>query len=424
MITQQIRRKHLVITSEQVIRLLLFLYLCGLNGHNSGVGFDAFFCRGTFVLLIGAEVIFLRKVFLTSALKWYAGFIGLYFVSMLWSRDLDDFLSLAVLNSFIQIVGVIIVVGNHFHTRNDYEFGYKCLLWSVVYMCVLLILRTPLNAWGSERVGESIWLNPNSIGLRTSVGFILCLYFSKQKKSYYFLAIAMGVIALLSGSRKAFIFILLEITLFMLGKDNGWKTVLNICLVAIACGAIVYAVFNVPALYDVLGKRIEIFLISSFGINVTHQYSMSVIDGSADERAQFRQMAIQMFFERPILGWGGNGFVTEMRRINFRHIAYSHCNYTELLATLGVSGLLLYYWKPVASLIRGTKIFLGNKDRLLLAALIVNAVYMVLDYYYVAYYDVFTLIVLTINISYIEYKFKYQSKNDENLKRFQGAYKG
>lgn len=420
MMIQQDKRKYLTITSEQVIRFLLFLYLYGLNGHNSGVGFDAIFCRGTFVLLIGAEVLFSRKVVLTSALKWYAGFIGLYFVSMLWSRDLDDLLSLSVINGFIQIVGVIIVAGNHFHTRDDYEFGYKCLLWSVVYMCVLLIVRTPLSAWGSERVGEAIWLNPNSIGLRTSVGFILCLYFSKQKKFYYFLAIAMGAIALLSGSRKAFIFILLEITLFMLGKDNGWKTVLNICLVVIACGAIVYAVFNVPALYDVLGKRMEKFLISSFGINVTHQYSMRVVDGSADEREQFRQMAMQMFFARPILGWGGNGFVTEMRRIHFHHIAYSHCNYTELLATLGISGLLLYYRKPVASLICGAKTFLQNKDRLLLAALIVNAVYIVLDYYYVAYYDVFTLIVLTINISYIEYKFKYQAKNDENLERISG----
>lgn len=399
---QQSKRSHFLLTSEKIIHILLFLYLCGLSGHKRGVGFDAIFCRVTFVLLIGADVFFSRKVILTKTLKWYLGFVGFYFISIIWTRDMGDFLSITIWNNFIQIIGVMIVIGNHFRTKEDYEFGYKCILWSIIYMSALLILRTPLDAWGSERVGSVMALNANDIGMRTSVGFALCLYFAKEKKSYYMFAIIMGAIALLSGSRKAFIFVLLEFSAFMLVKDHGWKRLLNICLIAAGCAALIYAVFNVPALYDVLGRRIERVLISSFGINITGQYSMNVVDASSEERALMRQMAMQLFEQRPFFGHGGNGFVTEMRRINYGHVTYSHCNYTELLSTLGIFGCVLYYWRPLASIIQGYKYYSCQKDILLWIALIVGSIYIVMDYYYVAYYSVFALTVIAMDIGYID----------------------
>ena len=62
-------------------------------------------------------------------------------------------------------------------------------------------------------------------------------------------------------------------------------------------------------------------------------------DGSTRTRLLFIENALEVFKSNPIFGVGIDGFRYE----NHYQFTYSHNNYTELLANLGITGLVLYY---------------------------------------------------------------------------------
>lgn len=89
-------------------------------------------------------------------------------------------------------------------------------------------------------------------------------------------------------------------------------------------------------LYNVIGERLE------RGINFLTG-GLGAVDQSDVERAFYREYAMQMFADKPIVGYGFNGFYAQMKAINYSHPAYAHCNELELLADLGIVGFCIYY---------------------------------------------------------------------------------
>ena len=90
------------------------------------------------------------------------------------------------------------------------------------------------------------------------------------------------------------------------------------------------------------------------------------------------------------MGNGANGFVSYMRKIGYSHVAYSHCNYTELLATLGIIGFVLYYKMHIQILYRSIKIFYRAHSLEALLGLDLMLMILVTDYYAVSYISLFT----------------------------------
>lgn len=87
---------------------------------------------------------------------------------------------------------------------------------------------------------------------------------------------------------------------------------------------------KVPQIYNILGYRLEAMFSE-------HK------DGSINERHFFKQEAMRLFFQNPFWGSGYDSFKTHLRLINYRNPTYSHCNYTEILSTLGIVGAIIYY---------------------------------------------------------------------------------
>ncbi len=384
-----------------IFLILLFLYFCGMNAHKLGYGFDAFFCRATFVALIGFEVVSNKKVLFTRTLVWYLSFVGLYFASIIWAERLDDVFAREVMFNFIQILGIMVVVGNNCRKKEDVQDVLFVLLCSLIYMSAMLIIRTPLSVWGSERVGSVLAMNSNDVGLRMAVAFGLTLYFRKQYGWLTPLLVVFTAIAFLSGSRKAFIMIILEVILYYLGKDQGWRMLRNVGVLIIICGALIYAVMNIPILYNVLGSRLERAIESILGIERYNQYGNLLRDYSGEERAFFRELAMQYFARSPVLGIGANGFATQLSLTTRYSAVYSHCNFVELLSNHGLVGFCAYYGYPVWLIVKGIKSYMKSKDLLLMVTIMLNVVFLAVDYYYVSYYAVFTLCVFTSNAQYI-----------------------
>ena len=367
--------------------------MCTVMAHKRGYGFDAVFCRLAFVVFVGIFLLFSikNKQFLKTHTKTH--FFGVllmslfYFISVLWAKDKSAWNDIGIINSMIQILVTVFILEATSDDFSDCKAYLKAYLFAVIYMMVWLVTITPAAIWGSVRLGAEMGLNANSLGLRCATAFIVSVFFAREKgkwsKCYLLIAMLAACIALFSGSRKAFLILILGFAIYWCGNTRGWRTLLRIVMVLIAVIGVIYLVMTHEGLYQVLGKRLERGFYYLLGERN--------VDMSSQEREFYRNYAFTMFINHPILGYGGNGFVGEMHRIHYSHVAYSHCNYAELLATLGVVGFLLYYRLQGKLLIVTVRNYLFCKDdghaaaSLALAIVITN---LISEYYMVSYYSV------------------------------------
>lgn len=343
--------------NEKLARILFFVYILSTSAFKRGYGFDAIFCRLTFVVLMVYEVMInllkyqKHKFHVTPMMKWYFFFVAYYFISMAWG-NLDD--GLYYVNNFAQIIGLSIFFTQHVKSEQDMLDYYKIIVLSLIVTAGVVIARAPVSSWGSSRLGRELALNANAVGIRFALGSVLALFFSSQKKYYYLPLFLFGSITLFSGSRTALVIIIGSIIAYFAFKNKGFKTLRNIIIIGIIVTAIFYIMFHVPALYDTIGRRLIIYWNTANGEQTIVNGNVR-FDNSALERAYYRQYALQMFLSSPFFGHGANSFVTEMRRIGYSHVAYSHNTYTEIFATLGFVGGVLYFTPQIITFISKAK---------------------------------------------------------------------
>ena len=114
---------------EKLSDFLFFLYLCGLSCFKRGYGFDAFFCRFTFVIMVAWEIlrIFIdydNKLVLGKGLKWYLVFVGYYFLSFAWGGYHDG---MYYINNIFQIIGVALFLDRKIGFLDIYDIIEGCM---------------------------------------------------------------------------------------------------------------------------------------------------------------------------------------------------------------------------------------------------------------------------------------------------------
>lgn len=328
--------------SFQLSDICLLLYFCCVFAHRTNVGIDGYLLRGSFVLYV---VVFLfcdvfadirrgeKRVLFGGMVIWLIAFWAFAWVSSLWSESIQNTLQGNYITNAIQAICLVMGITYRVRSKDDLVRIMTLLVVAGLYGAVILYMKTPSSAWGSERVGDAVGLNQNVVGLNNSWLCLLCVYLLHEKKKLWplLLMIPFVLIALYSGSRKAFFIVVVGVAMIESFMHKGFNGMIAAVLAIAAAVALYQVVMTVPDLYNVLGYRID-SLLNDTGI-----------DGSSQERAWYRQYAIEMWKDKPILGYGFNGFLTQMQAINYHHQAYSHCNQTELLADLGMVGFCLYY---------------------------------------------------------------------------------
>lgn len=395
-------KKEWKLKTRSICYFVLLLYFISISAYQLGTGFDAIFVRGIFVILLFIAIVLNKRIIINKQIKWCLTFWGFYFLSILWSDNAND--TLYYINNFIQIIGISICLPLIIKNKDDINSCLKLIVFSLIYTTMRLIIKTPLNAWGTERIGDAIGLYSNTLGLRLSIGVLICLYLIhdilksnlyKRKKIfiifYMFFLILFIIVALFSGSKKALILIILGIFLFEVISSKGLKSIIKVLGALIIGGVIIFIIFNNEKLYSVIGRRLEKTILTMQG-----NASSKDTDGSLVERTYYIKQALGLFVNNPIVGVGGNNFVSYMRQIGYKHVAYSHNNYTELLATLGIIGFAIYYifWaKLLIKLILNYK--KHNLDQDLLFIIIILLL-LVLDYANVSYINEFNIIILIL----------------------------
>ncbi len=326
----------------------LFVYLCAFFAHRTNAGFDGYLLRGSFVLYVVCFFFFdilsdikkrKKRPLFSGMAVWLICFWAFAIASVFWSESVKNTLQGNYITNAIQAIILVTFITYRIRDKDDLLMMVKLLVAAGLYAAVVLYMRTPSSAWGSERVGEALGLNQNTVGMNNAYLALFCLFLLHYKKSPLAIAgvIAFVTIALFSGSRKAFLIIVLGILLIEIFSHRGFKGLAAALIALAAVYSLYQLVMTVPAFYDVLGYRIERLLNNG-------------VDGSAAERQWYREYAFSMWANRPLFGYGFNGFLTQMQAINYWHQAYCHCNQLELLADLGIAGFSLYYGFYVAML--------------------------------------------------------------------------
>lgn len=376
----------MILQKDLIRKFLFFIYLCMFMSFNNKNAMDDCFRWGSFFLLFTYSLIedFALgnyKIYLSTHTKWVLLFSMYILLSSLWALDINDALNRPYILSFLQIIVISYVLSKWVKTQDDAIFYLKLYELSICFMIIVLVLNTPINMYGTVRLGNIIGLNSNDFGMRCSSGALIGLYFSQKKKNYYFFSLLCIVFGLLSGSRKAFFILVTGYSIFFLLKNRDIRIFRNLFIFILMVFILYKVVMKIPVFYNTIGFRIEVFL-ESFGGNRG--------DNSIVLRKFYREKAFSMFIEKPVLGWGANSFVTTLRNSGAKVVTYSHNNYTELLCTLGLIGFLIYYslqFKILfSSLMRYIKI---GKIELLLIFVVV-LVNLISEYYYVSFYTIAT----------------------------------
>lgn len=242
-----------------------------------------------------------------------------------------------LVSDYVQLIPVIIV---------SYIIGALVLVLRIViaYGGIAQVLVIASQS-GEHRIGGVV-NNENAIGLFLAEGVLACLLFlmNRPKRKIVKIGLIVSifilvVMALLTGSRKAAVFMALGITFFLLlffKKKPWWKKFLLIVFLIAAIIVALNLLKSMPA-FSTIFTRFELLFEGLLQGDSSYH--------TDEARANMMTVGLKAFWKKPIFG-NGTGY-------SYRLFGtYSHNNYVELLMNYGLIGFLIYYVPYAILLIR------------------------------------------------------------------------
>jgi len=314
---------------EKFYNPVLFLFICML------FAFYEYRIIVSAVFIIIFLYYFVRKnSYFSLFTLWNILFIALCGFSLLWSYNTaQTYIETRIMIELAIISNLIIAFIDN---KEKLVSLYKYLVGAGVVLIIRLAYEFPLNTWLSGRLGSTGDFNPNKIGLYLTISALCTFHFAliKNKKWFYVLFSIFTVVIVLTGSRKAFLMLVLGACLLYylnIGRfKSRSKQLLSLVITVVLLLISYFLVMNIPVFYELLGSRLESMMLIFTG--------SSDLDYSSNERIKMIEVGMSLIGDSPIWGSGigSYGLVSGFNR-------YSHNNYIELLVGLGVIGLILYY---------------------------------------------------------------------------------
>ena len=325
---------------------------------------------------------------------WYFGFLLLCVISSYYS--INSGTSWNAIKSVIYNVVALFLLYQLIQNESDVFDIIKCYCLTIVLILLYLTFKVGITALlSATRIGihTGVFWNSNRISAVLSLGACFySFYLSRTKEIKYkvILSILICITLLfmfLAGSRTFILFYLFSIILFVL-QHKGGKGIRNTLKL---CGVILlvyFLVMNNNILYQSIGVRFE-NLFELISGDQTNARSMLY-------REQFMTNGIKWFKERPLFGYGIDGF-SILNGIELDKWMYAHNNYIELLVDLGIVGFVFFY---SAYLFAARKLFRSSEEiEKLFGALIIADV--VCHYSYVAYMRFPNMLMLCLSFALI-----------------------
>jgi len=312
---------------------------------------------GVFILIAVTKILLQRKkiIFINNNdfLFFYFLFVIVCIISYFYS--LEPVTSAIMIKTISLYFIFIVILVNYVDNYDKLKKLIKYFIYSGI-IASLYILFNFLYHYGFShffRLGKVLG-NQNAMGIIIGIATTFSFYFLifEKKFLYIFPIIITAVMVLLTGSRTALVFVVLN-TIFLIYFKNrsSFKGKLRaVVLIFLLFLLSYYLIFNIPIFYTIIGRRVENY-IDFFGSNGTNE-------GSILMRNYMIKFGIEKFKEKPIFGWGiANYRVLLDKDIGLR--TYAHNNYIELLVDVGTIGTIVYYLMYIFSLFKLKKIKIG-----------------------------------------------------------------
>ena len=327
-------------------------------------------------------------------LLWIGSFVLFCFISYIWSVAKATHWSMMLSMLQIILVGSTTILyidnGNAQEREQRLSMILTLLLIAALVLCVRMLISVPASAWGAERVARYVGLGNTGATYMLSYPALVALYraLAYRKRWYYALYVILTAFSMMSGARKGILITILGTVIIFVASAKSWQSAAKrFVLSVLISGGFLYAIMNIPLLYNGIGVRVSTMM---------QQLSTNSGDDSISTRLKLLEYAQQAFLQRPVLGAGLDAF---------RHInpldTYAHNNFMEILACLGILGVLLYYSLPVATffqLIRRTRAQM--KDSALYLAII--ACILACDFFTIWYYNeniqIYTALLFSVSL--------------------------
>lgn len=350
-----------------------------------------------FVFYMGIKAIKNRNLFFTHK---YVIISMLYLfwccLTILWCSSVSS--GISTLISIGQMVLLCSLIAFYIRKEESIDkilFGFAI---ASIIMLIFLFIKTDQSEWvyaltGSfsvstdqGRIGYSIGYHPNGMGnLCAMLAFIWLYFYDKTKKKLYILFILLlSIILLFTKSRASIIMMAMEFFGYILLNKKKRLRILKMIPIVLLLSIISYwAIFNIPILYEIIGFRMA----GLVGL-VNSSYS---VDASAYTRMNMITYGLDIFMKYPISGVGiGNYGYYAYNYYGLFAQTYAHCNYVELMADIGLIGLILYYILPIYSCIilwLCLKRTNGNRRKLCAFLFVTIAVRLIMDFVKITYDD-------------------------------------
>lgn len=224
------------------------------------------------------------------------------------------------------------------NTKNIKLFSYLTFLGYLFFAIVFSVFYARelidfvLGKVGdTARLGEAFG-NVNGIGGFFAIGFAFSLYYGIIAKRYHNLVFSALLLFLsaTTGSKTAIMLVVVSLVVVMIVKFGLKKWYITISII-VAFLVLVVIVLSIPQFSFLKDRIVKMFqvLIGTSG---------SQVDGSTASRLTMVSEGLFGFLQRPIFGWGHNGF---NKHITY-YGTYSHNNYIELLSDYGLVGFLTF----------------------------------------------------------------------------------
>ena len=275
---------------------------------------------------------------------WFGVFVIWAFVSANWAYGIRE-----DTNTLLTLFRILVIAIALFSYSSSYEKTVgiiKAFVYSTAIMALTVMITTPLSQYGKageDGFGDVIGQQRNAFGAFMTFVIPLCimLYYYEGFKHGKKLAAFFAFALLCSGSRGAMLQLVIILGLYVITLPGLVKKIKYIFGAVIVAIIAVIALQNIPYLYETVWVRFINMFATVTGIEET-------ADSSALTRELYKVLAWDMFAEKPIIGFGVDGFFCYLRDIEYINgyyvpPRYSHCNFTEIAANFGLVGLAIWY---------------------------------------------------------------------------------
>lgn len=376
------------ITLSKILNFFMFSYILSLYlfTYRESLNYISNLLFLLLIIFIGINnILTKRRLIVTKALYIYTLFVLICLISSLYALDQVIALSKVKTLSFIFILMLLIV--NYIDKQEKIENIMLYFVYSGAIASIYILCNSDFSV--IRRFGDIIG-NVNTVGiiLGISVSFSTYFLFERKKYLFAFFDLLMVTIIILTGSRTALFFLLINILILLYLRNrkslsSKFKFFFIGFIVVILC---LYVIYNIPLFYQIIGKRIDnIFL---------YFKGKSINESSIPIRIYMIKAGINMFLKRPLTGYGIDNYRVLFGRLLPGYETYAHNNIIELLVGIGIFGMIMFYMTHYIVLKNILKSCKYTNINYIFKALIIS--YLILSITTVYYYDKhFSIIIAT-----------------------------